>query len=411
MPYKSLIFLTVFLLQFRWANAQILGCTDSHASNYTALATQNDGSCIYPSTSLSPITSRQLDASLTETSGLIEWNHGFWSHNDNSDTAIYRIDTATGGIAEKAPLAHVINHDWEEISQDSSYLYLGDFGNNASGNRTNLNILRISKASIISGNPTIDTISFSYYDQVDFSDQGTNNTNFDCEAFIVTSDSIYLFTKHWVDLATTVYSLPKTPGFHLAQRVDSFFVNGLITGAIFLESKRLVILSGYSKQLAPFIYLLYDFQPCRFFSGNKRKVDISLPFHQIEGVSTTDGIHLHCTNEYLKFSSIENFQQFHTFNLESLLGSYLNTGIVTAEAPPGSTLRLYPNPSSDWLTLDLPKNGTKQKYQIINPLGTVILSGVVDESKPVIEIQRLPQGSYLLRMEGNPGDYAKFIKL
>lgn len=411
MPYKSLIFLTVLLLQLHWANAQILGCTDSHASNYNALATQNDGSCIYPSASLSPITSRQLDASLTETSGLIEWNHDFWSHNDNTDTAIYRIDTATGGVAEKVPLAHVINHDWEELSQDSSYLYLGDFGNNASGNRTNLNILRISKTSIIGGSPTIDTISFSYSDQVDFLDQGTNNTNFDCEAFIVTSDSIYLFTKHWVDLATTVYSLPKTPGSHLAQRVDSFFVNGLITGATFLESKRLVILSGYSKQLAPFIYLLYDFQPRQFFSGNKRKVDISLPFHQIEGVSTTDGTHVYCTNEYQTFSTIENFQQFHTFNLESLLGSYLNTGIATAEATPRSTLRLYPNPSSDWLTLDLPKNGTKQKYQIINPLGTVILSGVVDESKPVIEIQRLPQGSYLLRMEGNPGDYAKFIKL
>ncbi len=408
---RSLIFLIVLLLQHHWVNAQILGCTDSQASNYNALATQNDGSCIYPSASLSPITSRQIDASLTETSGLIEWNHGFWSHNDNSDTAIYRIDTATGGIAEKVPLAHVMNHDWEELSQDSDYLYLGDFGNNASGNRTNLNILRISKSSITDGSPVIDTISFSYPDQSDFSDQGTNNTNFDCEAFIVASDSIYLFTKHWVDLATTVYSLPKTPGSHLAQRVDSFFVNGLITGATYLEQKRLVILSGYSKQLAPFIYLLYDFRPRQFFSGNKRKVDLSLPFRQIEGVSTSDGTHVYCTNEYLTFSSIENFQQFHTFNLETLLGSYLNTGIATAEAIPASSLQLYPNPSSEWLTLDLPNKGTKQKYQIFNLLGSMVMCGIVDESEPLIEIQRLPQGSYFLRTEGNPRDYAKFIKL
>jgi hypothetical protein len=408
---KSLIFIPVLLLQLQWANAQILGCTDFHATNYNALATQNDGSCLYPSASLSPITSRQLDGSLTETSGLIEWNHDFWSHNDNSDTAIYRIDTATGAIAEKVPLAQVINHDWEELSQDSNYLYLGDFGNNASGNRTNLNILRVSKSSITNDNPAIDTISFSYANQLDFSDQGSNNTNFDCEAFIVTSDSIYLFTKHWVDLATTVYSLPKTSGNHLAQRVDSFYVNGLVTGATFLESKRLVILSGYSKQMAPFIYLLYDFQPRQFFSGNKRKVDLSLPFHQIEGVSTSDGLHLHCSNEYLMFSTLEIFQQFHTFDLEALLGSYLNTGIATAEATPGSALQLYPNPSSEWLTLDLPKTGTSRTYQIFNLLGTMVMRGVVDESNLVIEIQHLPQGSYLLRMEEDPYIVAKFIKL
>jgi len=410
MLYKSLIFCIFLMSQFRLAQGQVLGCPDPLASNYNALATQNDGSCLYPNASVTPITSRQLDSSLTETSGLIEWDHHFWSHNDNTDTAIYRIDTATGEIVQKVSLANVINHDWEELSQDSGYLYIGDFGNNASGNRTNLNLLRISKPSIISGTPIIDTISFSYSDQVDFSDPGANNTNFDCEAFIVTSDSIYLFTKHWVDLATVVYSLPKVPGNYIAQRIDSFNVNGLITGATYLEQKRLVILSGYSKQLAPFMYLLYDFQPRQFFSGNKRKVDISLPFHQIEGVSTIDGTHVYCTNEYLTFSTIENFQQFHTFNLETLLGSYLNTGITAPETEASSTLRLFPNPSSELLVLDLPKTGVKRNYQIISQLGTIVMRGILDESM-TLDIRRLSKGSYLLRMEGNPRNYAKFIKL
>lgn len=409
MLYKSLIFCLFLMSQFRLAHGQVLGCPDPLASNYNALATQNDGSCIFPIASISPITSIRLDSSLTETSGLIEWNHHFWSHNDNTDAAIYRIDTATGAIAQKVTLENVINHDWEELSEDSGYLYIGDFGNNASGNRTNLNLLRISKPSIISGTPIIDTISFSYANQTNFSNQGTNNTNFDCEAFIVTSDSIYLFTKHWVDLATVVYSLPKVPGNYIAQRIDSFYVNGLITGATYLEQKRLVILSGYSKQLAPFLYLLYDFRPRQFFSGNKRKVDISLPFHQIEGVSTTDGTHVYCTNEYLTFSSIENFQQFHTFNLETLLGSYLNTGIAAPEAEASPTLRLFPNPSSELLVLDLPKTGVKRSYQIFSPLGTIVMRGVLDESM-TLDIRRLSKGSYILKIDGNTPAYGKFIK-
>ncbi len=409
MYYKSLLLCIILMLQFRFTNGQIMGCTDPSASNYNALATQNDGSCIYPSVSVSPIASRQLDSCLTETSGLIEWDHYFWSHNDNTDTVIYRIDTATGGILEKVPLANVINHDWEELSQDSEYLYVGDFGNNASGNRANLNILRISKASMISENPIIDTISFSYSDQINFSDPGTNNTNFDCEAFIVASDSIYLFTKHWVDLATVVYSLPKIPGNYIARRIDSLFVNGLITGATYLEQRRLIILSGYSKQLAPFMYLLYDFRPRQFFSGNKRKIDISLPFHQIEGISTTNGIHVYCTNEYLTFSSIENFQQFHTFNLETLLGSYLNTGITAPEREAGSTLQLFPNPSSDLLQLKLSKTGVKRSYQIFSQPGTIVMGGVLEESS-TIDISRLAKGSYILKIDGSPEPFAKFIK-
>jgi hypothetical protein len=62
----------------------------------------------------------------------------------------------------------VKNTDWEEISQDSSYIYVGDFGNNYQGNRTDLHILRIEKKSFLLNQPIIDTISFSYSNQTDF---------------------------------------------------------------------------------------------------------------------------------------------------------------------------------------------------------------------------------------------------
>jgi len=53
-----------------------------------------------------------------------------------------------------------------------------------------LNILRIDKNSILAKTPVVDTILFSYSLQTDFSPAGPNNTNFDCEAFVVSNDSI-----------------------------------------------------------------------------------------------------------------------------------------------------------------------------------------------------------------------------
>ena len=74
----------------------------------------------------------------------------------------------------------VENYDWEEISSDSLFIYVGDFGNNVNGNRTDLHILRIEKNSLLINSPVIDTISFTYSDQTDFTPTGSNNTDFDC---------------------------------------------------------------------------------------------------------------------------------------------------------------------------------------------------------------------------------------
>jgi hypothetical protein len=62
---------------------------------------------------------------------------------------------------------------------------------------------------------------------------------------------------------------------------DTFNVKGLITG--YYCHIKLLVLSGYSKSLSPFVYLFYDYDRLSFFSGNKRKIKIALPFHQIEG--------------------------------------------------------------------------------------------------------------------------------
>jgi hypothetical protein len=290
------IFLVTFLFIVTQFHAQISGCTDPLSKNFNPSATINDGSCVYRSTKVKPKYSIQLPAALNETSGVVFSNNLLWTTNDDRDTTLYNIDTSAV-IRKKIALKKVTNKDWEEIAQDSSYFYIGDFGNNVSGNRKDLHILRIEKKSIEGSIQKIDTISFSYSNQTDFTKLKSNTTNFDCEAFVVLHDSIYLFTKQWKKKSTTVYMIPKTPGTYIAQLKDTFNIKGLITSATIVPDRKLLVLCGYSKSLSPFAYLFYGFSGLDFFSGNKRKIKIALPFHQIEGVATRNGLQYYLTNE------------------------------------------------------------------------------------------------------------------
>lgn len=302
--------------------AQIAGCTDPLSKNYNPLATANDGSCKYHSIKLKATYSKLLPENLNESSGLLFYNYLLWTFNDNTDTALYAIDSI-GNNKQKILLKKAVNKDWEEISQDSSYIYIGDFGNNVSGNRQDLHILRIQKNTLESINKKIDTISFSYSNQTDFTALKSNKTHFDCEAFIVTKDSIYLFTKQWKDSKTSVYALPKTPGNHIAQFKETYRVKGLITGATYSPEQNTIALCGYSKTLQPFIYLLYNYNEGNFFNGNKRKIKLKLPFHQVEGIATQDGLHYYLTNEkFTKKPFIDTAHKIHQFDLSPFLSQY-----------------------------------------------------------------------------------------
>ena len=313
---NSLIF---FFLILTSSYGQTSGCTDALAKNFNPNATNNDGSCVYASAKVKTKTSVKLEDSLMETSGLMAFDNLLWTHNDDHDNTIYGLDFS-GKIQKKIKLEKVKNNDWEEISQDSSYIYVGDFGNNFQGNRKNLHLLRIEKKSFLSNKPLIDTISFSYSNQTDFGIQKENSTNFDCEAFVVSRDSIYLFAKQWSQKKTSIYVLPKIPGKYSAKLKETLDVSGLITGATLLASGKGIVLCGYSGMLQPFLYLLYDYKNNDFLAGNKRKIKLSLPFYQIEGIESLDGKLFYLTNESLiKRPIIKIPPQIHTVDLSSFL--------------------------------------------------------------------------------------------
>ncbi|MDZ7615227.1 MAG: hypothetical protein U5K51_17140 [Flavobacteriaceae bacterium] len=76
---------------------------------------------------------------------MILWNDRLWTHNDNTDTHLYALNTNNPDSNEAVALDGTRNVDWEEISQDEDYIYIGDFGNNANGNRRDLQIFKDKK--------------------------------------------------------------------------------------------------------------------------------------------------------------------------------------------------------------------------------------------------------------------------
>lgn len=309
--------ITILCILFGIWQIHSQGCTDPLANNYNLAATQNDGSCTYDPVIVSPINTYTLNTKLSETSGLIFWNDNLWTHNDNGDTNLYEIHPSNGSIMSSISLDPEINKDWEEISQDEDYVYVGDFGNNVNGNRTDLKILKVTKSSILAGIPHIEIINFTFEDQIDFSPKGANNTNYDCEAFIITDDYIFLFTKEWVSNETRVYKLPKIPGTYQAELQETYNIKGLVTGAAYNNEKGIIALSGYTNFLQPFIFLLYEFTENNFFGANKRRLDIDLPFYQVEGITTDDGLNFSISNE--SFETTGTTQQLHILDLKPYL--------------------------------------------------------------------------------------------
>ncbi len=395
------------LILINRSEAQISGCTDRLAINYNKAATINDGSCIYNPANVGPSSSLSLAGTLSETSGLIFWNNHLWTQNDNTDTNIYSLDTLNGNFVHAYPLSRITNKDWEEISQDDNYVYIGDFGNNY-GNRTDLKIFRISKNSILNETPVIDSIGFSYSDQVDFT-SGSNNTDFDCEAFIVSKDSIYLFTKQWKSNRTSLYSLSKNPGEQVAKLRFTFDVKGLITGAVYLESERIVALSGYSETLDPFIYLLYDFNGSDFFGGNKRKIALLIPYHQTEGIATSNGIKYYISNEHFSLAPLINVpQQLNIFDLSSFLGNYLGLPIPFPDE--GNNFIVLPVPAHDFITIKSFSAMLPIDYSMINLSGKIVFRGKLMSENETIIVSGLDTGMYILRIGEEKKHAYKIIK-
>lgn len=226
-----------------------------------------------------------LPTQLSESSGLIYYNNLFWTFNDSGgDNIIYGFNKR-GEIQKEVEIVNADNIDWEDIAQDDKYIYVGDFGNN-SGTRKNLGIYKVNKEEIETGNGyqvNGEEIRFSYQNQTEFDFKLYSNI-FDCEAITGFDDKLFLFSKNWVNQKTSVYELPKNKGEYILNPVDSFDVNGLITGADISPDKTTLALVGY-RNFIPILRLFTQIQDHQFFKGDKIFIEMdSIVGAQTEGI-------------------------------------------------------------------------------------------------------------------------------
>jgi Secretion system C-terminal sorting domain len=403
---KSYIVLLLLFTQF--INAQ-LGCTDSNANNYNAAATTNNGSCTYnPSTQIvSEI--GLLTPTVPESSGLVYENGFIWTHNDSGNAnAFYKINASTGAILQTITISNFSNIDWEEITADNDYFYIGDFGNN-SGDRTNLKVLKIDKSQFINSTATTvsvtaTAINFSYADQTSFVSNQQNN--FDCEAMISVGNYLYLFTKNRGDFQTKVYKLDKTVGTYSLNVYSTYNISGLLTGASYNAATNEVVLLGYLPPNATnsFLYYLNDFNTDLFFSGNVRRVEIgnSNDAWQTEAVAFKNANEIFISCETTGFTNAKLF-------LSNKSSITLNNKDFENE----QKLIVYPNPASDFLNIDI--ENSQAKISIFNLLGQEVFASNQDnlltKNQLRIDISSLKEGIYFLNvLEGQYKSIIKFIK-
>ena len=182
---------------------------------------------------------------LHETSGLVYFRGLAWTFNDSGgEPELFAYSMTDSAIVQCITLWNGKNYDWEDITQDSTSIYAGDFGNNF-GIRNNLCIYKIDKSHIPShGNKIMKAskIHFTYpdYQPILFT---LKHSAWDCEAMIWFCDSLYLFTKNWITQTSSIYQLSDKPGRYLARKIGEFDSKGLSTGADF--SNGTLFLIGY----------------------------------------------------------------------------------------------------------------------------------------------------------------------
>lgn len=364
-----LIFLLALLLHGGALLAQA-GCTDPQALNFEPGAVENDGSCLYPPTDYLLQELAVLPAQVDESSGLAHVDGKLWTHNDSGDNAwLYRIDPETGALLQTVTVVNAQNQDWEDLANDGTYVYIGDFGNNP-GNRTNLRIFRIPIAGLNSGGPVAELVEFHYPDQTDFS-VNQNNHNYDCEAFFHLNDSLHLFTKNWADLQTRHYTVPAQPGTYTAILRDSIPVQGLITGADVNDEGQVLLLGYNTFTASSFMWLLFDYPGTAFFQGNKRRINLGSVFinSQTEGICFEPGTREGWVSAE-RASALP--QRLFRFSIDQWVN---NMPTAVREAMPGAALiRVLQNPVSEALQLLLLEQCLNLQLQLLRSDGSVVAS-------------------------------------
>ena len=329
-------------------------------------------------------TKTNLSDTISETSGLIFIKGRLFSHNDSgNEPIIYEIDTTNGSILNLFPISGAVNIDWEDLTCDDSFVYIGDFGNN-NGTRKDLCIYKIGINRILKNDTNLkpEKINFSFRNQTSFSSQ-PYATNFDVEALASIGNQLIVFTKNWGNNRCDIYACPKTAGTYNLTKLDSFNSQGMITGAGYSNQDSLLALCGYTLE-HPFICIIKRKSQVGFDWKSAYKIDlVSQKQIQMEGIAFDNGGSCFVSNE--KFSSSAKLQKLN-FSLKA----------KTNVSEISETTRVFPNPCDGQFMIT---SKEIMKYvSVYTLMGQKVSEMEVDDIELLFSMEKLQNGIYHLHI-------------
>lgn len=248
-----------------------------------------------------------LDKTLEESSALCFWKDLFWTLNDSGgEPCMYGFDIQKGTLLHTIRIENVKNIDWEALSQDDNFFYIGDFGNNY-GNRSDLRIVKIKKPELLDKKLIVtkgEIIEFSYPDQKKFESRKHTN-QWDCESVVYHNDSLYIITKNWINSYSSIYAIPSVPGKYIASKKLTFNAEGLVTDAFLSADAKTLYLIGY-RDYVPYISIINGFSFNSLKNSSIKRYEIaSLLGTQTEGICFLENkIYFCCEKSKVNLASL-----------------------------------------------------------------------------------------------------------
>lgn len=168
-----------------------------------------------------------LSPELSEISGIDFLNDStIVAINDGGNEPLLYLLNLEGKVQSVVKIDNAKNQDWEDITIDDTYVYIGDIGNNLN-NRKDLAIYKVKIHDINEKkNVQAEKITFNYKEQTEFP-PARNAKLFDAEALAVDNDTLYLFTKNRARPTNgncLVYKIPTTPGDYTVSNMAEIFI-------------------------------------------------------------------------------------------------------------------------------------------------------------------------------------------
>jgi hypothetical protein len=136
-----------------------------------------------------------------------------------------------------------------------------------------------------------------------------------------------------------------------------------------------------------------------------------MQFHQIEGISTLNGVTYYLTNERLKKQPLVNVApKLHRLDLAPYLSFFVSSSRLTTSDPLADReFVVYQNRQERRMTIRIRPILNGAPFFFLDQAGTIMLQGVLSSLSSQIDLSTLHRGIYQLRIGETVGNTTNVI--